>query len=51
MTRAQQAELEKQRQNLQLGRAAYDRFLKALPKLNANRVRRVVVGRTGVASE
>lgn len=51
LTRGQKAEIEKQRKNLQLGRGPYDRFLKALPKLNANRVRRVVVGRTGVVSE
>jgi hypothetical protein len=51
MTRAEKAVLEKKRRNLALGRGVYERFIEALPDLDPARVRRIVVGRTGLVTE
>ena len=49
LTRKQAAD-EKKR-NMLLGRGRYERFLAALPDISPPRVRRLVVGRTGIVTE
>lgn len=52
-TRARRAEEEVRRRNLRIGRAPFERFLAALERgdIDPNRVRRLVVQRTGLVRE